>query len=41
VKTEERDEQVTRDWAEVHLKLGIDALSAIGNEGETIKHYRY
>ena len=41
VKTEERDEQVTRDWAEVHLQLGIDALSAIGKEGETIKHYRY
>ena len=41
VKTEESDEAVTRDWADLHLKLGIEALSGIGDEGETIKHYRY
>lgn len=41
VKTEERDEQVTRDWADVHLQLGIDSLSQIGKDGEMIKHYRY
>ena len=41
VKTELRDEQVTRDWADVHLQLGIDSLSQIGKDGEMIKHYRY
>ncbi len=41
VKTEESDEQVTRLWAERHLMLGINSLSDIGREGETIKHYRY
>lgn len=41
VKTEESDVQVTRDWSDVHLQLGIDALSEIGEKGEEIKHYRY
>ncbi|MFH1762906.1 MAG: AMP nucleosidase [Gemmatimonadota bacterium] len=41
VKTEESDRQVTRDWADTHLEIGIASLSEIGQEGETIKHYRY
>lgn len=41
VKTEQRDEQVTRDWADVHLQIGIDSLSEIEQKGETIKHFRY
>jgi AMP nucleosidase len=41
VKTEESDRQVTRDWADVHLELGITSLSEIGQKGETIKHYQY
>ena len=41
VKTEESDKIVTRDWADVHLQLGIDSLSQIGRMGETIKHFRY
>ncbi|NNM05054.1 MAG: AMP nucleosidase [Gemmatimonadetes bacterium] len=41
VKTEESDRQVTREWADVHLELGITSLSEIGQKGETIKHYQY
>ncbi len=41
VKTEESDAQVTRDWADVHLQLGIDSLSEIEMNGEKIKHFRY
>ncbi|MCA9187328.1 MAG: AMP nucleosidase [Pirellulaceae bacterium] len=41
VKTEKSDRLVTRDWSDVHLQIGIDALSQIGELGETIKHYRY
>jgi AMP nucleosidase len=41
VKTEESDRQVTRDWADVHLELGITSLSEIDHMGETIKHFQY
>ena len=41
VKTEESDRQVTLDWADVHLEIGIASLSEIGQKGETIKHYQY
>ena len=41
VKTEESDRQVTREWADAHLELGIASLSEIGQKGETIKHYQY
>lgn len=41
VKTEVRDAKVTRDWADLHLEIGIDALSGIGKKGETIKHFQY
>jgi AMP nucleosidase len=41
VKTEESDRQVTRDWADAHLEIGIASLSEIGQKGETIKHYQY
>jgi AMP nucleosidase len=41
VKTEESDRQVTRDWADTHLEIGIASLSEIEHKGETIKHYQY
>ena len=41
VKTEESDERVTREWVDVHLQLGIDAMTEIGERGEPIKHFRY
>ncbi|MEK7328456.1 MAG: AMP nucleosidase [Chloroflexota bacterium] len=41
VKTEESDARVTRDWADIHLQLGIDSMTEIGEQGENIKHFRY
>jgi len=41
VKTERSDRQVTREWADIHLELGIASLSEIGQKGETIKHFQY
>jgi AMP nucleosidase len=41
VKTEARDAVVTKKWAELHLAIGIDALSEIDKKGEKIKHFRY
>ncbi len=41
VKTEESDAQVTRDWAGLHLSIGIDAMTQIGSRGEPIKHFQY
>jgi AMP nucleosidase len=41
VKTEESDQEVTRKWAEIHLDLGIKAMTEIGDKGEKIKHFTY
>jgi AMP nucleosidase len=41
VKTEESDKKVTQRWADIHLQIGIDAMTEIGEKGERIKHFRY
>jgi AMP nucleosidase len=41
VKTEESDRVVTRDWSDIHLDIGIEAMTKIGTSGEKIKHFRY
>lgn len=41
VKTTESDTRVTADWAGVHLDIGIDAMTDIGRDGETIKHFTF
>ena len=41
VKTEESDREVTKSWSEIHLEIGIDAMTDIGDRGEKIKHFRY
>jgi len=41
VKTEESDLMVTQQWADIHLKIGIDAMAEIGEKGERIKHFQY
>jgi AMP nucleosidase len=41
VKTAEMDQQVTRLWAEIHLRIGIEAMTEVGEQGEKIKHFRY
>ena len=41
VKTEESDIEVTSNWSETHLDIGIDAMTQIGSAGEQIKHFQY
>ncbi len=41
VKTEASDKEVTRQWSEIHLDIGIDAMTEIGKRGEQIKHFHY
>ncbi len=41
IKTEESDERVTADWADHHLDIGIDAMTGIATEGESIKHFSF
>lgn len=41
VKTEESDRRVTRQWTDLHLEIGIEAMTEIGARGEPIRHFRY
>jgi len=41
VKTEESDSGVTEQWGEIHLQLGIEAMTEIDSKGEKIKHFKY
>lgn len=41
IKTEESDKQVTKQFAEEHLKIGIKSLESLQNNSKTIKHLRY
>jgi len=41
VKTDLSDQRVTERWTDVHLQIGIEAMTQIGDEGEAIKHFRY
>jgi AMP nucleosidase len=41
VKTEESDKKVTGTFVERHLKIGIDSLKQLINQGNTVKHLRF
>ncbi len=41
VKTEESDLKVTKNWADIHLRIGIESMTEIGKKGEKIKHFSY
>jgi len=41
IKTQASDAQVNQDWAEMHLEIGIESLTELGEKGEKIKHFRY
>jgi AMP nucleosidase len=41
VKTAESDKKVTQEFANLHLEVGIQAMTSIDQEGEKIKHFRY
>jgi AMP nucleosidase len=38
VKTEESDKNVTTSYVEIHIKIGIDSLKQLINNGLTVKH---
>lgn len=41
VKTEESDKKVTANYVDLHLQIGIEAMTELGIKGEKIKHFRY
>jgi AMP nucleosidase len=41
IKTEESDKQVTDKFTEIHLKIGIDAIKEIKDNGISVKHLRF
>src|SRR5690606_33799958 len=41
VKTEESDKSVTSNYVETHLKIGIDSLKQLINDGLTVRHLKF
>ncbi len=41
VKTEESDKFITQRFVDLHLQIGIEAMTDIGSKGEPIKHFTY
>jgi len=41
VKTAESDQRVTREFGDIHLKIGIDSLTELINNGLTVKHLKF
>ena len=41
VKTEESDKKVSEEFVDLHLQIGIQAMTEIGEKGEKMKHFRY
>ena len=40
-KTDELDKEVTAKYADLHLKIGVEAMTELGDMGEQIKHFSY
>ena len=41
IKTTESDKEVTSEYANLHLEVGIQALTKIEKNAEKMKHFRY
>ncbi|NMD29419.1 MAG: AMP nucleosidase, partial [Bacteroidetes bacterium] len=41
VKTEDSDKSVTTNFVETHLKIGIDSLKQLINDGLTVRHLKF
>jgi AMP nucleosidase len=41
VKTSRSDKMVTRKFAEEHVRIGIDSLIELRDQGESVKHLRF
>jgi len=41
IKTEESDDRVSKQWSDIHLQIGIESMTEIGEKGEQTKHFTY
>ena len=41
IKTAASDRKITKDFLELHLRIGIDSLRELINQGLTVKHLRF
>lgn len=41
VKTADSDSKVTKNFVDLHIRIGIDSLKQLINEGLTVKHLRF
>jgi AMP nucleosidase len=41
VKTEALDQSVTKKYVDLHLDIGIEAMTHIADQGESIKHFSF
>jgi AMP nucleosidase len=41
VKTDESDKNVTQQYVNLHLKIGVESLQQLIHQGLTVKHLRY
>jgi AMP nucleosidase len=41
VKTAESDKSVTKNYVDLHLRIGIDSLKQLINQGSTVRHLRF
>jgi AMP nucleosidase len=41
VKTEESDKNITAKYVDTHIKIGIESLKQLINNGLTVRHLRF
>ena len=41
VKTAESDSKVTKNFVDLHLRIGIDSLKQLINNGKTVRHLQF
>jgi len=41
IKTEASDREITEKYVRTHVKIGIDALLEIKNNGRSVKHLKF
>ena len=41
IKTAESDKKVTQEFQDIHLRIGIDSLKELINNGQTVRHLRF
>ena len=41
VKTEESDQQVSSNYVNTHIEIGIETLEEIKNEGLSVRHLKF